>query len=169
MAGCFSSATSFIVLPVLCPACITLRAHLQWHLQSATPPRLQRIRAQMRSPSPSLSFSPLSPGPCSELSDPLSLPGREEGEDKFIPVPEQKALCAQTQQGMRIRGAPGIRKASESSKSFGTREPRGMVSWTQTWAGCLGNCSAEDPHGIQRSHLGISLGLSFPLHSKRCV
>lgn len=73
----------------------------------------------MRSPSPSLPFSPLSPGPCSELSDPLSLPGREEGEDKFIPVPEQKALCAQTQQGMRIRGALGIRKALESSKSFG--------------------------------------------------
>lgn len=75
----------------------------------------------MRSPLHSLSFSPLSPDPCSELSDPLSLPGREEGEDKFIPVPEQKALCAQTQQGMRIRGAPGIRKALESSKSFGTR------------------------------------------------
>lgn len=73
---------------------------------------------RMWSPSPSLPFSPLSPGPCSELSDPLSLPGREEGEDKFIPVPEQKALCAQTQQAMRIRGAPGIRKALESSKSF---------------------------------------------------
>lgn len=124
---------------------------------------------RMRSPSPSLPFSPLSPGPCSELSDPLSLPGREEGEDKFIPVPEQKALCAQTQQGMRIRGAPGIRKALESSKSFGAREPRGLVSWTRHWAGCLGNCSAEDPHGIQRSHLGISLGLSFPLHSERCA
>lgn len=74
---------------------------------------------RMRSPSPSLPFSPLSPGLCSELSDPLSLPGREEGEDKFIPVPEQKALCAQTQRGRRIRGAPGIRKAWESSKSFG--------------------------------------------------
>lgn len=81
------------------------------------PPQLQRTREQ-DAVSSLASLSPLSPGPCSELSDPLGLPGREEGEDKFTPVPEQKALCAQTQQGTRIRGVLGMRKALESSKPF---------------------------------------------------
>lgn len=117
LAGCFSSATSFVVPPVLCPACITQPIFNGTFSQQRLPGSKGSER-RMWSASPSLSFSPLSPGPCSELSDPLSLPGRGEGEDKFIPVPEQKALCAQTQQGMRIRRAPGIKKGFGEFKVF---------------------------------------------------
>lgn len=65
-------------------------------------------------------LSPLSPAPPPppEFSDPLGLPGREEGEDKFLSVPEHRALCAQTQRGTGIRGVRGTRRALESSKSF---------------------------------------------------
>lgn len=62
----------------------------------------------------------------------------------------------------------GMRRGFESSKSF--------VEGA-TWHGIMdtdlgrvpGTCYAKDPRGILRSHLGISLGLSFPLYSKRCA
>lgn len=133
-ARCFSSIAGLVIRPVLYPSCTTQRACRRWHLQSAPPPTSKGSERRMRSPSPSLSSFPSPPPP--EFSDPLRLPGREEGEDKFLSVPEHRALYAQTQQGTGIRGVRGMRRALESSKSL-SREPRGMVAWTQTWVGYL--------------------------------